>query len=94
VVIAAGAEVTSVAWNPSTHLSLLAITAGKRLLLCSPQVGDIEKLASTDDLLSDPPQQDPTVISNCIYFFYCYIHNHKLQTQFFFVLFCGLIELS
>lgn len=52
----------SVAWNPSSHLSLLAIAAGKRLLLCSPQVGEIEKLASTDELLSIPPEVDPNVV--------------------------------
>ncbi|XP_059487702.1 ribosome biogenesis protein BOP1 homolog [Neocloeon triangulifer] len=61
-IIAAGAEVTSVSWNPSSHLSLLAIAAGKRLLLCSSMVGDAEKLASTDELLSVPPDTDPTVI--------------------------------
>jgi len=61
-IIAAGAEVQSVAWNPSSHLSLLAIAAGKRLLLCSPQVGEMEKLASTDELLSIPPEVDPNVV--------------------------------
>ncbi|KAF4533301.1 hypothetical protein B566_EDAN004422 [Ephemera danica] len=61
-IIAAGAPVTSVAWNPSAHLTLLAASAGKRLLLCTPQVGDINKISSTDELLSDPPQQDPNVI--------------------------------
>jgi len=55
--------VQSVSWNPSSHLSLLAVAAGKRLLLCSPLVGDIDKLASTDDILSVPPEVDPTVIS-------------------------------
>ncbi|CAB3372940.1 Hypothetical predicted protein [Cloeon dipterum] len=61
-IIAAGAEVSSVAWNPSSHLSLLAVAAGKRLLICSPQVGSTEKLTATDELLAVPPEVDSTTV--------------------------------
>ncbi|XP_046389036.1 ribosome biogenesis protein BOP1 homolog [Ischnura elegans] len=50
--------VRRICWCPNTSLSLIAIAAGKTVLLLNPGVGEEAVVERTDELLSTPPAED------------------------------------
>lgn len=61
-----GGVIRSVAWCPNQAISLIAVTADKKILLINPGVGDDLIINKTDQLMEIIPQSEKIGINNSI----------------------------